>query len=358
MMTMKAPFLLSLHRWRVAAVFLGLSGCVAVLPAYADYPVGPSPKITIAPPPAPPEWKLGGTAPTLHITDLSGHKVSLSQFSGKPVVLEFGSLTEPTFRLSAANVNWLARKWKGKVQFLIVYQKESHPAETNRALKINKTAGFSILQARNQMQRIADARRAQRTLRLMFPMIVVDNQKNQTALAYGSLPNMTFLINARGQLIAAWPWMAPWQLNGAIPAVLAGKAIPAGDMSSGFSPNTLPPMEFDYHTLPPGSPQTLADAMDRAGVTRSQLAKILPAVTDFSTALLKTREQIAQLRSSRKQFNGTFRRSVRKVLHGLRKSAQKLKRSLRRSLNKQQYQEILDAIDRGQLRRVFDRQSP
>ena len=358
MMTMKVPVLLSLHRGRTAAVFLGLIGSIAIIPAYADYPVGPSPKITIAPPPPPPEWKLGSTAPTLHVTDLSGHKVSLSQFSGKPLVLEFGSLTEPAFRLSAANVNWLARKWKGKVQFLIVYQKESHPAGTNRALGLNKTDGFSIPQAKNHAQRIADARRAQRALRLPFPIITVDNAKNQSALAYGSLPNMTFLINAQGQLIAAWPWMAPWQLNGAIPAVLADKAIPSGDMSSGFSPNTLPPMEFDYHTLPPGAPQTLADALDRAAVTRHQLAKILPAVTDFSTALLKTREQIAQLRSSRKQFNGTFRRSVRKALYGLRKSADELKHSLRQSLNKQQYQEILAAIDRGQLRRVFDRQRP
>lgn len=29
MMTMKAPVLLSLHRWRIAAVFLGLNGWVA-----------------------------------------------------------------------------------------------------------------------------------------------------------------------------------------------------------------------------------------------------------------------------------------------------------------------------------------
>ncbi|MDA8376500.1 MAG: hypothetical protein M0Z50_05495 [Planctomycetia bacterium] len=344
---------LSLHRRIVAAAFLGLIGWVAVIPVYADYPVGTGPKITVAPPPFPPEWKLGRTAPTLHITDLSGQKVLLSRFSGKPVVLEFGSLTEPAFRLSAASMNWLARKWNNKAQFLIVYQNESHPAGTGRALAINKTAGASIPQAQNQAQRIADARLAQRKLRLQFPLVTVDNQRNQTALAYGSLPNMTFLINAHGQLIAAWPWMTPWQLNGAIQAVLAGKPIPSGDMSSGFMPNTSPPMEFDYQALPPAAPQALADAIDRAGVTRQQLAKILPALTDFSTALLKIRQQIAQLREHRRQFNGNFRQSVRSAFDGLRNAVNELTRSLHRNLNHRQYQAIVSELDRGKLRRVF-----
>ncbi len=97
----------------------------------------------------------------------------------------------------------------------------------------------------------------------------------------------------------------------------------------------------------------LADAIDHAQVTKAQLAKILPAVMDFSTALLKTRQQIAQLRQKRRQFNGNFRRSVRTTLDQLRKSATELTTSLHRWLNDRQSRIILSAIDRGQLRRVF-----
>ena len=358
MMIMKRPFCLSVPRAFFAAlcgsVLAGLGSGVA----HADYPSGPSPAIALAKPPVAPVWKLGAAAPALHLTELSGRKISLSQFSGKLIVLEFGSLTEPAFRLSAPSVNWLARQWKKKVQVLVVYQKESHPAGSGRALKLNKTAGFSIPQAKDQSQRLADARRAQHALHLQFLLMTLDNAKNQTALAYGSLPNMTFLINARGQLIAAWPWMAPWQLRGAVSAVLRGKPIPAGDMSSGFTSSTSPPMEFDYQALPPTAPQTLADALDRAGVTKQQLSKLLPALTDFSTSLLKARQQLVQLRSRKKQFNGNFRRAIGKTLDGLRKSAKELTQALQRYVNHQQYTEILSALDRGRLRRVFGPASP
>jgi hypothetical protein len=358
MMTMKLPQLLLLNHWIATTVMLGMIGWIGITPAYSDYPAGPSPKIIMMPQPARPTWKLGSMAPSLHIMELSGQKISLSQFLGKPLVLEFGSLTEPAFRLSAPSMNWLARKWKNKVQFLVVYQSESHPDGTSRELQVNQKAGLSIPQARTQPQRAADARLAQRKLHLQIPLIAIDNADNQTAKAYGSLPNMTFLINAHGQLLAAWPWMTPWQLNGAIQALLAGKAIPYGDMSAGFTPNTMPPMEFDYRALPPASPQILAAAIDRAGVTRHQLANIIPAVTAFSSALLKTREHIAQLRSAKGQFNGAFRRSVRKAFDSLGKSAAELKRSLRQFLNNQQYQEILSAIDRGRMRRIFDQPRP
>lgn len=349
---------LSLRCVFACTVFSGLLVYINGTSAWADYPVGLSPNITIARRPAPPAWKLGGQAPKLHVTDLKGNKISLAEFSGKPLVLEFGSLTEPAFHLSAPSVNWLAQKWKNKVRFLIVYQTEAHPAGTSQALAINKTGGFSIPQALNPAQRLADARRTRNKLRLQFPMITIDNMNNQTSLAYGSLPNMTFLINAHGQVIAAWPWMTPWQVNGAITAVLAGKMIPSGDMSSGFSPDSSPPMEFDYQALPPGAPQTLANAIDRAKVTPQQLTKILPAVTDFTTALLKTRQKIAQLRHGRAQFNGGMRQSVRQALSGLRNSANELTRSLHRFLNDRQYQLILSAIDRGPMRRVFARQNP
>ncbi len=358
MMNMKMPLSSALHRVIAAVLFTGLTGGLTVGSAYADYPVGPSPKITIARPPIPPAWKLGATAPMLHVTDLAGEKVSLSRFSGKPIVLEFGSLTEPAFRLSASSVNWLARKWKDNVQFLIVYQKESHPAETPLELSINKSAHSSIPRATDEAQRIADARLAQHTLHLQSPLITVDNWHNQTAGAYGSLPNMTFLIDAHGRLVGAWPWMTPWQLNAAIPAVLAGKPVPASAMSTGFSADAMPPMEFDYRALPPAAPQTLADAIDRAMVTQAQLTKILPAVADFSIAMLKTRQQIRQLRSQRGQFNGNFRQSVRHTFKQLRQSAVALKTSLHHWLNNAQYQQILSAMDRGQLRRVFEARNP
>ena len=52
---------------------------------------------------------------------------------GKPVVLEFGSITDPWFRARMPAVEKLAAKYGEKVAFVIVYQHESHPADTAEA---------------------------------------------------------------------------------------------------------------------------------------------------------------------------------------------------------------------------------
>lgn len=345
----------ALHH-RIFAALLIISGmAAAAAPCRADFPAGPSPAASPSPRAAlpPPIWKLGSPAPELHVATLAAKHVKLSDYRGKLVVLEFGSITEPAFRLSAAGINWLARKWAGKAQFIVVYQQESHPAGTPRALQLNAAAGFAVPQPQNIHQRRADALLAVRKLSLKFPLVTIDNWRNQTSLAYGSLANMTFLIDANGRLAAAWPWMTPWQINSAITATLAGKPVPAAAAGPEFGDPAAPPLTFDYMGLPPGAPATFAAALDHAHVTRSQLADILPAVMRFSTALLKARQQLLRLRQTRAQPDAAARSAVRTGLKQLRKAALELTTALQRRLTNQQYELILSAINRGRLRRIF-----
>ncbi|MGC8553136.1 MAG: deiodinase-like protein [Phycisphaerae bacterium] len=344
----------SLHR-PILAGLLALVGLAATsVPALADFPVGPSPKTVVNAAIPVPMWKLGAPAPELHVITLDAKHVKLADYKGKLVVLEFGSMTEPAFRLAAPSVNWLARKWAGQVQFIVVYQQESHPAGGSDALAINTAAGYAVPKQQSMRQRIADAQLAAHKLPLKLTLLTIDDWRNQTALAYGSLANMTFLIDARGRLIAAWPWLTPWQLNSAVTATLAGKPVPAAATGPQFSRSTAPPLALDYMSIPPGSPQTLAAALDRAQVTPSQLKQVLPAVMNFSTALLKTRQQLLRRRQSRGEPGPSDRNDLHSSPKQLRQAALELTASLHRHLTPRQYNTVLAAINRGRLRRIFE----
>ncbi len=342
-----------------AAIHLKFAALMAIglltgLPkAYADFPIGPSPRIAAAKPVPAPSWHMGQAAPVLNVVNLRGQPVTLAAFAGKPLLLEFGSLTEPAFRLSAGSVTWLARKWRGKISVLIVYQAEAHPAGTSKALVLNQRAGFAIPAAANAADRRKAAAEAAARLHLPASMVSLDAITNATSIAYGSLPNMTFLLDGTGKLVGAWPWMAPSQVNGAVQDQLANRPIPQRLMGPGFSRQAGPPLEFDARFLPPGSLQGLAAALDDAGVTRPALRRLLPELQRFTSSLIQTREAIVQMRR-RGQYGQSFRQSLREILAKARQRAADFKKALRQTVSAEQYRRIYADLDRGKLRRVFD----
>ncbi len=335
----------------VAIMAIGLLTRVAM--AHADFPIGTSPRIEAVKLAPPPTWRIGQKAPALHVVNLRGQPVPLAAFAGKPLLLEFGSLTEPAFRLSAGSVNWLAKKWRGKISVLIVYQAEAHPAGTSDALVLNQRAGFSIPAATSAADRRKAA--AEAATRLHFPAsdLSIDSITNATSIAYGSLPNMTFLVDGKGKLVCAWPWMAPSQVNGAVGDLLAHRPIASRLMGPGFSRQSGPPLEFDAGFLPPGSLQGLAAAFDDAGVSRPTLRRLLPVLQRFTSSLIQTREAIVQLRR-RGQYSQSFRQSLREILAKARQRAADFKKALHRTVSAEQYRQIYADLDRGKLRRLFD----
>ncbi|HTV46839.1 MAG TPA: deiodinase-like protein [Phycisphaerae bacterium] len=322
---------------------------------WADFPSGPSPKAIAPTVIVTPTWKIGAIAPRLNIVDLQFHGIDPDQFRGKPLLVEFGSLTEPAFRLSSSNVEFMAHRWANQVNFLVVYQRESHPAGSSQELDINKTDGFDLSAPADESQRIAYASEAQSKLNLNNVTLAVDAWDNYSSHSYGGLPNMTFLIDANGRMVAAWPWMIPWQVNEAIGDLVANRPIAVADLGPPFAPDTSPPLEFDAGIFDPqGAFRALASALDNAGVSPDQLKAILPSLTDLHMAILDFQGKAAKLRQNQQQFSNSYPQDRMDQIADLRGKANAFRDALQENLNSDQYQQVMTAINHTRIGRLFD----
>jgi hypothetical protein len=78
--------------------------------------------------------------------DLDGNVVRLSDFGGRPVVLEFGSYTCPIFSDRVPDMERLAREHP-EGTFLVIYSREAHPGEqrgAHRSLTEKRAAGHKL----------------------------------------------------------------------------------------------------------------------------------------------------------------------------------------------------------------------
>ncbi len=69
------------------------------------------------------------------------------------------------------------------------------------------------------------AQQASTRLNIAQQTILVDAWNDTSAHRYGGLGNMTFLIDAKGKLAAAYPWMDVPKLEGALNDILDGKPV-------------------------------------------------------------------------------------------------------------------------------------
>ena len=117
--------------------------------------------------------------------------VTLADFKGKWLVLEFGSGTCPMY---ARNVEPMAKLVAANpdVEFVMVYVRESHPGGRISAHKdlIEKIAAASTLPG------AIDERRR----------ILVDSTDGTMHRAYGELPNSIYVINPQGTVIYRCDW--------------------------------------------------------------------------------------------------------------------------------------------------------
>ncbi len=155
---------------------------------------------------------LGEKAPEIAATTPDGKPVGLPLLAGdadhpKMIVLQFGSITEPVFRSHAGAVEKLAAKYADKAAFVIVYQQESHAADSEDAIQLNADQNFGIAQPLNLAERQQLAKQMIDRLSIKNQTVVVDAWNNTSSLRYGSYPNMTFVIDSKGILQAGFPWM-------------------------------------------------------------------------------------------------------------------------------------------------------
>jgi Spy/CpxP family protein refolding chaperone len=157
---------------------------------------------------------VGAAPPPVKLIELNGRTFDPTAYKGRVVVLEFGSLSCPTFRDQAPSINRLKNAETGRAFFVLVYTREAFP-EGKANVERNQTEGFNIPLATTLDERKAEAREAQERLNLTLP-VAVDTMDDAVADAYGLLPNGAVIIGKDGLIAARQKWTNAESLRRAI----------------------------------------------------------------------------------------------------------------------------------------------
>jgi Iodothyronine deiodinase len=305
---------------------------------------------------------LGQPAPEILAKTVEGTPVTLASLRGKPVVLQFGSITEPLFRLRVAATERLAGKYGDKVKFVVVYAHESHAADGPNAIQENEQDGFDLADPTSEAERVKLAQQAIDRLAIRHQEVAVDAWSNTSALRYGNSPNMTFVIDATGTLQAGYPWMDPKKVQEAVDALLAGKEVPEEDRGPVHRTGAAAASDFGSVAMEMsggGAGGKLATVIDQMKLTDQEKAGIMPALSQFLVDARNFREtRTGVIPKGAGAATATTKpgspEDIEVDLEKLRGSAQKLKEACQSSLPPDEAKQILDALAQGATKRLFD----
>jgi peroxiredoxin len=308
---------------------------------------------------------LGQTAPEIEAMMVGGKAVTLAGLAGKPVVLQFGSITEPVFRMRVPNVEKMAAKYGDKVMFLTIYTHESHAADTEAAIEVNALSGFAVSKPVNQEERIKMAGQAIEQLGIKRQQVAVDAWSNTSSLRYGDYPNMTFVIDSKGNLQAGYPWMDPAMVKGAVDALLAGKAVPAEfrGRTQAASPGQVDFMAAAKDMDGGKAGAGLSTVLDNLKLTEKQKEAVYPALTEYLAMARNFREKrgaaapgapgAVKAASGEMAEKAESPEEFKKSVDALRAAAQNLKEAVKKNLSEADAKQVMDVLDRGPARRMF-----
>jgi hypothetical protein len=167
--------------------------------------------------------EVGQPALDFKATTLDNREIHLSDFRGQIVVLETGSITCPQYVHRIAPMNRLARQYP-EVVFLLLYVREAHP-------------GSHIAEHRSLAEKTNLARRLIQA-EAEYRQIVIDDLAGSAHRAYGSLPNMIYVIGADGRVLFRGDWNQQRTVAKVIQKVIKGE--PVTGLRAGFRPIAPP----------------------------------------------------------------------------------------------------------------------
>lgn len=165
--------------------------------------------------------RVGWPIPPLRLLTPDGPDIQLSDLKGRVVVMEFGSMTCPSFRDHAAAMQRLQDRYGERAFLVVVYTREAHPAGQWEVQR-NRDDGISIPQPADMTARRLQAQQARDSLHLEMPM-VVDSMDDAAADALNGFPNAAVIIGRDGKIAARQQWTDPSNLPKLIEAALAAK---------------------------------------------------------------------------------------------------------------------------------------
>jgi hypothetical protein len=152
--------------------------------------------------------RVGEPAPDFTATRLDGSQVKLSDFRGKAVVLETGSVTCPMYISRVEPMNALAFRFPDVV-FLVLYVREAHPGQRIGA---HRDAAQKASAARTVVDREREGRQ-----------ILVDDLAGAAHRLYGAMPNTVHVIDADGMVAFRAMWNDPPAVETALHKLLVGQ---------------------------------------------------------------------------------------------------------------------------------------
>jgi peroxiredoxin len=188
--------------------------------------------------------KVGESALNFTATTLEGRKVQLTDFRGKVVVLETGSITCPQYVHRINPMNELAKQYPDVV-FLILYVREAHPGKQigeHHSFEEKMKYALQLTKDENEQRQV-----------------IIDDLQGSAHQAYGSLPNMIYVIAKDGTIL----FRADWNH-----APIAAKIIATASQSD--------ELQAERALFRPIPPPVLLRVLNRAG---------LNATLDFFMAL-------------------------------------------------------------------------
>ena len=180
---------------------------------------------------------LGEVAPDFTLKTADGaQEITLSGREGsKPVVLVFGNFTCGPFRYQAGNVEKLARRYKDRAEFLMVYVREAHPTD-GWHMASNERVGVALRQPRSYEERVGVAQTCGKALGLGMPMLV-DTLDDAVGARYSGMPSRLYLLDRAGKVAyksGRGPFgFKPAELEHSLLLLLRDEAAPATPGAAG-----------------------------------------------------------------------------------------------------------------------------
>jgi len=142
--------------------------------------------------------KVGEPAPDFELTGLDGKPVQLSSFRGRWLVLETASVSCMMYARNVDKIALVRQKYPD-VAWLIVYVREAHPGRRRPAHR-DMTAKIAL--AGSLKDDYGESR-----------PVAVDTLGGDMHRAYGSLPNMAYVLNPDGEVAYRCDWLSVPELD-------------------------------------------------------------------------------------------------------------------------------------------------
>ncbi len=174
---------------------------------------------------------IGQRAVNFALEDTQGAEYQLSRLLVEtPVVMIFGSFTCPPFGQRIIATEEMQTYYDGRVRFIIIYIIEAHPigsacpytGEEWTTSASRDKEGNPLTQPSTYQERVAQSTQMVRELGITIP-VLIDEMDNPVWCTYGPAPNIAYLIDTDGKIVAKQGWYKPELMKTAIEEYLDGQ---------------------------------------------------------------------------------------------------------------------------------------